>query len=525
MNTPRRFLAVVMVMFSLGLAGCGKAEGNKISIVSGSENETLAPIIAEYAKKNSIDISITYKGSVDIMLALAGDDFAYDAVWPANGLWVSLGDKPRRVKHLASIMTSPVVFGVRRSVAERLDYIGKDVRVADLLDDIRAKRLTFMMTSATQSNSGASAYIGFLYALAGNPDILTMEDLRSEKVRQDVQDLLGGINRSSGSSGWLKDLFLSSDYEAMVNYEAVIIETNQELEAAGKEPLHIVYPVDGTVIADSPLGYYDSGDASKEKTFLKLQEYLLSEPIQQKIADAGRRTGLAGMMDAFDPKVFRADWGIEPERILSPIRMPEEQILSEALRLYQSDFRKPSYTVYALDFSGSMAGAGERQLKEAMSLLLDPERSSTYMLQPSMDDRIVVLPFSNVIRDVWTAEGGDAAGLAELRGRIQNFVPKGNTDIYAPVIDGLKRIDSTGLYGASISSVVLMTDGESNTGNSFADLEKLWGELDIDVPVFCIMFGEASKDQLDGIARLTRARVFDGRKDLVAAFRQVRGYN
>ena len=36
------------------------------------------------------------------------------------------------------------------------------------------------MTSATQSNSGASAYIGFLYALLGNPEVITAEDLRGE---------------------------------------------------------------------------------------------------------------------------------------------------------------------------------------------------------------------------------------------------------------------------------------------------------------------------------------------------------
>ena len=39
------------------------------------------------------------------------------------------------------------------------------------------------------------------------------------------------------------------------------------------------------------------------------------------------------------------------------------------------------------------------------------------------------------------------------------------------------------------------------------------------------MFGSAERDQLDGIARLTNAKVFDGRKDLVGAFRSVKGYN
>jgi len=513
------------LLLSIFLAGCGSSSVGRFTIVSGSENETLEPIVMDYGRRQGTQFVLAYKGSVDIMLELASGSFAYDAVWPANGLWVSLGDKARKVKHLKSIMTSPVAFGVQRSIAEKLGYIGAEVRVADLLEDIRAKRLSFMMTSATQSNSGASAYMGFLYALAGNPDILTLEHLGSPGLRKDIRDLLGGINRSSGSSGWLKDLFLSSEYEAMVNYEAVLIETNQELAAAGREPLYLVYPVDGTVFADSPLGYYDAGNPEKERAFLELQKHLLSEPVQGEIARTGRRTGLAGLSAAADPTVFRAEWGIDVDRILSPIRMPQEEVLSEALRLYQSDFRKPSYTVYALDYSGSMSGEGEKQLKDAMDLLLDPERSSAYMLQPGRDDRMLVLPFSNRILAVWEASGGDGASLADLRSKIRALQPDGNTDIYAPAMEGLARLSESGIYGGTIASIVLMTDGASNTGKRFADLEERWETLGLDIPIFCIMFGGAVKEQLDAVAGLTRARVFDGRKSLIEAFRQVRGYN
>ena len=39
------------------------------------------------------------------------------------------------------------------------------------------------------------------------------------------------------------------------------------------------------------------------------------------------------------------------------------------------------------------------------------------------------------------------------------------------------------------------------------------------------MFGDADNVQLEGIADLTNGKVFDGKKDLVAAFKEVRGYN
>lgn len=67
-----------------------------------------------------------------------------------------------------------------------------------------------------------------------------------------MKELLRGINRSSGSSGWLKELFLNGKYDAMVNYESLILETNKILVSRGEEPLYLVYPIDGIVISDSP---------------------------------------------------------------------------------------------------------------------------------------------------------------------------------------------------------------------------------------------------------------------------------
>ncbi len=152
---------------------------------------------------------------------------------------------------------------------------------------------------------------------------------------------LAGINRSSGSSGWLKDLFLQGDgkYDAMVNYESTIIETNQELVRRGQEPLYVIYPTDGLVIADSQLGYVDNGDKEKEAFFRKLQDYLTSPAVQTKLLQLGRRTGFAGQLTDAPADVFRTEWGIDTKKILSPIKLPGEDVIREALSLYQTAFR------------------------------------------------------------------------------------------------------------------------------------------------------------------------------------------
>jgi len=511
------------IMIILSLSAC-KKHPREFTILSGSENVPLEEMVNDFAKKNDVEVKFKYEGSVDIMLELQNNASNYDAVWPASGIWITLGDKDRKVKYAQSVMTTPVVFGIKKSLAAKLGFIGKEVRVSDILQAIREKKLKFIMTSASQSNSGASAYIGFLYALLGNPAYITTADLEKPELKSGITDLLSGINRSSGSSGWLKDLYLKGDYDAMVNYEALIIVANQELTKKGKEPLYVIYPVDGLVIADSQLGYIDNGDAKKEDFFRKLQAFLLNEETQHKLLLMGRRTGFAGELKDAPAEVFNPDWGIDTRKILSPIKLPRTDVILKALNLYQTEFRKPSITYFCLDYSSSMKGERSEQLKKAMEIMLDQEKAGVYFLQSSPNDITVVIPFDGKIMDAWQCEGNKQSELNDILEKVRNLSPGGSTDIYSPVIlamDQIAKIDST----KYIPAVILMTDGESNTGRSFDDLESAWKTNGRDIPVFLIKFGDASDQQLAHIADLTNGAVFDGRKDLISAFRKVKGYN
>ncbi len=69
-----------------------------------------------------------------------------------------------------------------------------------------------------------------------------------------------------------------------------------------------------------------------------------------------------------------------------------------------------------------------------------------------------------------------------------------------------------------------MTDGAVNVGN-FNDLSNSYKKLNKEIPVYSITFGNASEMELSRIAKLTNAKVFDGKTDLLKAFKEVRGYN
>ncbi len=515
-------------------SGSMGAPAVQLRIASGSENKSLEPIIQEWAGRNNVQVTVTYLGSVDISREIGkGTDAAFDAVWPAHSIWIELGDSHKVVSQRSSIMRSPIVLGLRRSIAAQLGWIGRDdITIQMISAAAKAGSFRLAMTSATQSNSGASAYIGFLYALAGNPDVLSLANLADPAVQGGVRDLLAQVDRSSGSSGWLKDALVTNPeaYDAMFNYESLVLEADQALVSAGQEPLYIIYPSNGLSVADSPLGLIDRGDTAVETAFLALQAYLLTAEVQDQITATGRRAGLIGLSAAASTApIWNADWGVDLTRNIASVPTPDADVIREALRLYQTELRKPSLTIWVLDVSGSMDGAPLQQLKDAMTLLLDPEAASLNLLQPSDRDITIILPFSSVPMPSVTVTGGTPADLAQALRMVRGLQAGGGTDLYAALgaaFELLKPYDRNGTLQDYLPAIVAMTDGASDTGNRdglLANIARL--RFGRDVPVHAVSFGDADVTQLDELNAATIGRLFDGNADLAEALRSAKGYN
>lgn len=495
-------------------------DSSEFKIISSTENKDLENVIQNYARKNDIDLSIEYAGTIDIMDKLnSGEKF--DAVWTSNSIWLYMLNNSSKVKNSKSTSINPVVFGIKKSKANELGFIGKDIYTKDILSAIKSKKLKFSMSSATQTNTGATAYLGFVSTLAGNPEILKEEDLKNSSLKEKLKELFTGVTRSSGSDEFLEEMFLNGDYEAVVTYETSIININKKLEEQGKEPLYIIYAKDGVSISDSPFAYIDNSNDTKLEQFTKLQSYILSNEGQQELVKTGRRVWYGGINNNADKAVFNPNWGIDTTKYLVPVKYPSTSVIKTALGIYQTELRKPIHAVFCLDYSGSMYGDGNEQLVKAMEFILDEKQASKNLLQFSEKDKISVVPFSGEILAKWHTDNG--TDTSKLISAIKKLAPTGQTNIYLAsqtALDILKNED-TNKYNTSI---ILMTDGASNRG-SLQQLQTSYYSIKKDIPIYSIMFGDASSYQLDGIARLTNAKVFDGRKNLLEAFKQVRGYN
>ncbi|MDD3444764.1 MAG: substrate-binding domain-containing protein, partial [Zavarzinia sp.] len=491
---------------------------------AGSENKALEPIVTAFCADRGVTCHMHYLGSLDIGLSLRpGREAAVDAVWPASSIWIDLFDSGRRVSHTQSISQNPVVLGVRKSKAEALGWVGTSVSTAAILKAVDEGALRFLMTSATQSNSGAAAYLAMLAAARGKP-VLEDLDLDDAATLDQVTRLLDGVERSSGSSGWLGELYVEAAakgvvYDAMWNYEAVLKEVNDTLRAKGQEPLWAVYPAEGVAIADSPLGFLGRGRPKDvEDFFLALQAHLLSPETQAVIAETGRRIAL-GRAEQARPE---PDWNFDPSRLVTAVRMPEAAVIYKALTLYQEALRRPSLTALCLDFSGSMKGDGESALRQAISFLFTPERASEVLVQWSPRDRIFVIPFSGRVADVWQGTGG-ADDQTRLLNEVLGHRTGGGTDMYACVREAYVRMAPLIAKDDYLPAVVIMTDGRSD-GDPEAFLAARTA-VEARIPIFGITFGNADRGQLEILAGASDARVFDGAKDLTGAFRSARGYN
>ena len=315
-----------------------------LKIISSQENKDLESIITKFIKLTGANIEIEYAGTLEIMDRLNQGE-VFDAVWMSNSIWLYMLDDSIKITDSVSTSINPIVFAIKESKARELNLVGREIYTADIINNIINGQLKFSMSNPTQTNSGATAYLGLLSTIAGNPEVLKEEHINDQYVRDVLKVLFNGLERSSGSEEYLESMFLNSEYDAVVTYESSIINMNTELEKTGSEILYALYPVDGVSIADSPLAFINTGEnEARKEIFLALQDYIVSKEGQKLLEEAGRRTWYGGISYTANTNVFNPNWGIDTTKYIVPIKFPHTDIIEKALDLYQTELRKPIYT-------------------------------------------------------------------------------------------------------------------------------------------------------------------------------------
>ncbi len=486
-------------------------------ILANPDNKDFMEELVKYGKGEHINVYVEYADDLESVDMLEEEN-NYDAVWMSNSVWLYMLNNAR-VSNSKSISINPVVMGIKKSKAKELGFVDNEIKNKDILNAVSSGKLKYVMTSVTKTNTGLTAYLGFLNSLAGSPEILTSDMLNDKDLVTNLKSLFSGVERVSGSTSFLEDMFVNSnDYEAVIATESSLININKQLENSNKETLYLLYPSDGVAINDSPFAYVDRGQEKLEK-FNTLQSYLLSLSTQKELEKLGKRTWYGGTNSNADKSVFKTSYGIDTTKYLMPLKYPSKKVMNEAIALYIAELRKPAAVAFCLDYSGSMYGRGERELKSAMEFILDADKASEERLQFSKYDKIFVIPFDSDNRTVLSGSGDNTKKLIE---RINEADPSGGTNIYGCTVEAFKQLEKTGKDYTK--TVILMSDGYSNTGR-FDDVTNYYLNMTEKIPVYSIMFGDSSEYELGNLANLTNAKVFDGRTSLIRAFKEVRSYN
>ena len=158
-NKDSKIVSVVVVIFSVlfiySLIAAGMYSNDRdvnykyeydysddvFSIITTPENQVLESTIVKYAEDKDFEVKITYADNLEIVDIL-NSGAKFDAIWASNSVWLDMLDSSVvKTSNLKSTSITPVVFGIKKSLAQELGLVDKNVTMNDLLVLIRNGKL------------------------------------------------------------------------------------------------------------------------------------------------------------------------------------------------------------------------------------------------------------------------------------------------------------------------------------------------------------------------------------------------
>lgn len=512
-------VAAVVAGCDSGTSSPNAADPNVLTVMAGSEVKDIEPLLADLQKATGIQLVMSYTGTLDGAEAIDGGA-ATDVAWFSNGHYLSLlPTAGKRIVAQTKIMLSPVVMGVKQSVAQKFGWAGNpNVTWKDIEAKSADGSFHFAMTNPAASNSGLCALIGVASALSGSSDAIDAGTIDQAALTS----FFTGMSLTAGSSGFLADSYVRSQdsVDGIVNYESVLMSLN----AGGTlhEPLTLIYPKEGLITADYPFMLLNS---AKRDAYDKVVAWLTSPDTQKRIMSTTlRRPAVPGVaLDARFPSGY-----IE---LPYPSRL---ETINSLITTYLDKVRQPSSAVFVLDLSGSMSGDRLDSLKQALTQLTGLDSSITGRFSRfRAREEVTFVTFSTDVLDVkdFTIDDTDPSGpdMTAIRDYVDGLSTYNSTAIYSAVDRAYSVVqtkiasDPNRLY-----SIVLMTDGENNSGLGVDAFKSDYNALPANVravKTYPILFGEGNVDDMKALASLTGGTTFDAKSSsLDTIFKQIRGY-
>lgn len=547
-----------VLLVALGLLACGKqtpetapastppaARVDTFTVLATSDLKDAQPLEQMVLQATGVALKFRFGGTMESTEAVQTGQANADAAWFANAKYLLSDPQGQaRVKLQEKIMLSPVVVGVSESQAKRLGWdqpaVAAKVTWNVIAQAAQSGQLKYALSNPATSNQGFMALMGVVASAAQKSEALTAADVDRAAIRGFIQ----GYKLVGDNSSYLSEKFIEQQntrVNAFINYESWLLSLNQSGKL--REKLTLIYPHEGVATADYPLMLLND---AKRAQYQKVVAYLKGDAAQTWLAKTTLRRPI-------NSAVAQAQAGLFPQNsMLVELPFSTDRALADGLiDAYLNEFRAPIASTFVLDVSGSMNQNGRRQqLVEALQYIAGDDASLTGRIaRLTSRERVWMLPFSEqVYPAVYFQLPGVASGDARRKGLAAPTDSEGKQKVLGQVrdfADGLRMNGGTALYDAVLQalvqmhaerqknpayqySVVAFTDGDNNKGRNLAQFKADYANLPEDVraiPVFMVLFGEASEAALKELVATTGGRVFDARKtSLYSVFKDIRAY-
>jgi Ca-activated chloride channel family protein len=228
------------------------------------------------------------------------------------------------------------------------------------------------------------------------------------------------------------------------------------------------------VAHDNPLYAFDSASPAEREVLELFAQHVAGDELQERAASMG-----------FDPPDYVSD-----------VALPSGETLIEAQELWKDkkDAGRPVFAVFVTDTSGSMAGSRLNAVQLALASareFIDPEAS------------VGMVEFSDRARKRLDIAPFDLNQQASFMAAVEDMDPVGGTAMYDGVVLGLEMLaEQQAQTPNGKFLLIVLTDGETNEGLGFGDVDEVVEGLRI--PVFTVGF-EADLEELGRLASLVEA--------------------
>lgn len=517
-----RVLAVAVLGVVVGCAGSAPHASAParytLRVLASNEITDMAPILQQAAKATGVTVELsqvtTSAATKEIASGLAARQ--YDAAWLPTDRYLTMtpGGLPRLVDS-NPIMSSPVIVGVRASVARRLGWDRPGVTWSDIAAAVAAHRFTFGMTDPASTNAGLSTLVGVATAIAGDGGALHADEVT--QASPVLREFFAGQALKSSSSRDLDRQYTrtqddgeaqSGPVDGLIDYESDLIGLNASGQL--REPLDLIYPADGVVTADYPFSLLSPAghNAGARAAYQRLVSYLLTPAVQRGIMQLTHRRP-ANPRVALDP-------GLSHGLVFALPFPASPQVLDSLIDSYYGTLRRPARTVYVIDLSQPMAGAPLASLKAALRALTGATADPATAFQAR--EQITFQPFATAPYSSTTFDI-PPSGTQRERDLVSAYITSQTAGGGGAIFDALTAAYRTIKVQAAadpdrITTIVLLTAGRVTAGSNQAAFDRFYRSLppaSASVPVFPVLFavpGSTDTAPMDHLAALTGGQVF-----------------